>query len=158
MKHIDLTEFTLFLLAIAIFVPIQINASTRKKTWQIRGAIIAAVLLLYAIVVGINLRPVPANGDTTVYVTSTGSKYHNENCRHLSQSKIKTTLSDAIADGYGDCAHCITPDYIAETFTTTLYDLYDPTSIKGYGLGVLGASAFISLFFIPALIRKIRKR
>ena len=42
----------------------------------------------------------------TVYVTRTGKKYHADGCRYLSQSKIKTTLSDAQDDGYAACSVC----------------------------------------------------
>lgn len=44
--------------------------------------------------------------ETTVYVTRTGEKYHRRNCRYLSRSKITTTKSKAIKDGYGACKVC----------------------------------------------------
>lgn len=157
MKHIDLTEFTLFLLAIAVLVPIQIKASTPKKTWQIRGIIIAAVLLLYAIVVGINLRPVPSNGDTTVYITSTGNKYHSESCRHLSKSKIETTLAEAITDGYGDCAHCNTPDYNSETITPKFSELYSKNGLQTTGIVIAVCVVFYGSVFIGIYILDRKK-
>jgi hypothetical protein len=42
----------------------------------------------------------------TVYVTKTGEKYHRDECRYLSRSKIATTLKDAVANGYGPCSVC----------------------------------------------------
>jgi hypothetical protein len=45
----------------------------------------------------------------TVYVTKTGSKFHNDGCRYLSQSKISLDLSAAIAKGYGPCSVCKPP-------------------------------------------------
>lgn len=42
----------------------------------------------------------------TVYVTETGSKYHENGCQYLHSSKIPTTYLDAIADGYSRCSRC----------------------------------------------------
>ena len=47
---------------------------------------------------------------TTVYITKTGKKYHRDGCRYLSQSKIKTTLKEAKANGYTACKVCHPPD------------------------------------------------
>lgn len=44
--------------------------------------------------------------ETTVYITRTGEKYHRDNCRYLSRSKITTTKSQAVKDGYGACKVC----------------------------------------------------
>ena len=45
----------------------------------------------------------------TVYITRTGEKYHRDGCRHLSRSKIATTLKEAVARGYGACSVCKPP-------------------------------------------------
>jgi len=45
----------------------------------------------------------------TVYVTKTGKKYHSENCRSLSHSKIEITLSKAQEYGYSACSVCKPP-------------------------------------------------
>jgi hypothetical protein len=45
----------------------------------------------------------------TVYITRTGEKYHREGCRHLSRSKIATTLKEAVARGFGACSVCKPP-------------------------------------------------
>lgn len=42
----------------------------------------------------------------TVYITKTGSKYHNSGCQYLRQSKIAISLSDAKAQGYSACSRC----------------------------------------------------
>ncbi len=47
-------------------------------------------------------------GDTTVYVTRTGKKYHRDGCRSLSRSRIPMKLSEA-AKRYGRCAVCRPP-------------------------------------------------
>lgn len=44
--------------------------------------------------------------ETTVYITNTGKKYHRDNCRYLSRSKIATTKPKAVKDGYGACKVC----------------------------------------------------
>ena len=43
---------------------------------------------------------------TTAYTTKTGKKYHRENCRYLSRSKIKTTIQKAKSFGYTACSVC----------------------------------------------------
>lgn len=44
--------------------------------------------------------------ERTVYITKTGTKYHNASCRHLKKSKIEISLSDAVARGYEPCKTC----------------------------------------------------
>lgn len=46
----------------------------------------------------------------TVYITRTGKKYHVSGCRYLRQSKIKTNLAQAKADGYKPCKVCDPPE------------------------------------------------
>ncbi len=43
---------------------------------------------------------------TTVYITATGSKYHKEDCRYLTYSKIKVSLKDAQEAYYIPCSVC----------------------------------------------------
>ena len=49
------------------------------------------------------------NADTTVYITETGQKYHNDGCKYLSDSKIAISLSRAISAGYEPCSICNAP-------------------------------------------------
>jgi micrococcal nuclease len=44
----------------------------------------------------------------TVYVTSSGSKYHRDNCRYLSKSKRAITLAEA-STRYSPCKVCVPP-------------------------------------------------
>lgn len=44
--------------------------------------------------------------ETIVWITNTGTKYHRENCDSLSNSKIETTLEEAIAKGLEPCKKC----------------------------------------------------
>ena len=48
-------------------------------------------------------------GETKVYITRTGKKYHRDGCRSLSKSKIEVTLTEAKARGYGACKICKPP-------------------------------------------------
>lgn len=50
-----------------------------------------------------------ASDEFIVYVTRTGEKYHRESCSYLRQSKIETTLSEAVEDGYTPCSRCHPP-------------------------------------------------
>ena len=47
-----------------------------------------------------------SEGDTRVYVTKSGSKYHTGECEHLGKSKVPIKLSDAIVEGYMPCQKC----------------------------------------------------
>jgi hypothetical protein len=42
----------------------------------------------------------------TVYITKTGTKYHEETCRYLSKSKISVELTKAKEGGYTACSVC----------------------------------------------------
>jgi len=42
----------------------------------------------------------------TVYITKTGSKYHKETCRYLSNSSIAVELLKAEENGYTACSVC----------------------------------------------------
>jgi competence protein ComEC len=50
------------------------------------------------------------SNDMTVYITNTGKRYHLDGCRHLSKSKIETTLSAAKAQGLTACGTCHPPE------------------------------------------------
>ena len=50
--------------------------------------------------------PSGADGETIVYITETGSKYHYSTCRTLKDSRIKTTLDSALNNGYTACGIC----------------------------------------------------
>jgi len=54
------------------------------------------------------------NGDTIVYITKTGAKYHRAGCRSLAKSSIPIKLRDAVAKGYGACKVCKPPELIAK--------------------------------------------
>ena len=41
-----------------------------------------------------------------VYITRTGSKYHEAGCRHLRLSQSSVSLKDAEAQGFAPCKHC----------------------------------------------------
>ncbi|WP_317897092.1 hypothetical protein [Aurantibacillus circumpalustris] len=41
-----------------------------------------------------------------VYITKTGAKYHQGDCRYLSHSKFSIELKDALLQGYDACKVC----------------------------------------------------
>ena len=41
-----------------------------------------------------------------VYVTKSGTKYHNQGCQHLEKSCIEKDLTDAQNQGYTPCSRC----------------------------------------------------
>jgi hypothetical protein len=44
--------------------------------------------------------------EETVYITDTGTKYHNNTCRYLNESKIEINIDEAIKQGYTKCSIC----------------------------------------------------
>ncbi|WP_103135165.1 thermonuclease family protein [Mesotoga sp. B105.6.4] len=44
--------------------------------------------------------------DPIVYITDTGTKYHRDGCRYLSESVVAIRLSEAIRRGYEPCSVC----------------------------------------------------
>lgn len=48
-------------------------------------------------------------GETTVYITNTGEKYHMSGCQYLRKSKIAIGLGNAQAQGYTACSKCNPP-------------------------------------------------
>src|SRR5437762_931006 len=53
----------------------------------------------------------------TVYITKTGEKYHESDCRYLSRSKIAIELKDALDRGYGACKMCSPPQTVSNKRT-----------------------------------------
>ena len=72
-----------------------------------------AVITAFLVVVGTFITGAvkinAASGDTIVYITKTGEKYHNAGCGSLSKSKIETTLQSAVDRGYEPCKKCKPP-------------------------------------------------
>lgn len=52
---------------------------------------------------------IAAKSSTTVYITRTGAKYHQETCRHLKKSKKAISLQVAKTRGYTPCKVCRPP-------------------------------------------------
>jgi methylphosphotriester-DNA--protein-cysteine methyltransferase len=70
-----------------------------KKRFAIILVLFLVSMILYA-----------AGGDTIVYITKTGSKYHTATCSSLRKSKIETTLRNAVSKGLGPCSRCDPPE------------------------------------------------
>ena len=62
--------------------------------------------------------------DYTCYTTTYGECYHEGTCHHLSQSSHKTTVADALEDGYRACSVCDPPHKLPVIITETKY-IYD---------------------------------
>ena len=74
-----------------------------KKTVSI---ILAVILMLSLAVVAY---AATAAGDTIVYRTASGSKYHKEGCASLKDNGIKITLAEAVEKGLEPCSKCNPP-------------------------------------------------
>ena len=72
-------------------------------------AVITAFLMVVGTFITSDIKVSAAGGDTTVYITKTGEKYHSDGCGSLSKSKIATTLQDAVDKGYEACKKCKPP-------------------------------------------------
>jgi methylphosphotriester-DNA--protein-cysteine methyltransferase len=66
--------------------------------------------LLVVIVIIIAITGYAATGETTVYITNTGEKYHTERCASVRKSKIAITLEQAVSRGYEPCKRCKPPE------------------------------------------------
>lgn len=81
----------------------------KRALWFLTFLVLA--VFLFASVSAIaspNTTPL-VSGDTIVYVTRTGSKYHRDGCSSLSRSKIEITLKEAVEEGYEPCKRCKPP-------------------------------------------------
>lgn len=71
---------------------------------------IVVLLLIYLVLFAVFFIRKAPNGDRTVYTTSTGECYHTSGCSSLTYSKYRTTLSDAVDEGYRSCDNCDPPE------------------------------------------------
>lgn len=90
--------------------------------------IAATLLCLLAFVVLLCPVAYAASGDTTVYITRTGERYHDAGCRYLSKSCIEITLQAAVDGGYTPCKVCHPPTLdVAAAFTLPPRPTYSPS-------------------------------
>ena len=93
-------------------------------------AVITAVLIVVGTFITGDIKVIAASGDTTVYITKTGEKYHADGCRSLSKSKIETTLQSAVDRGYEACKVCKPPKLdSASTETATQTNVAAQTKV-----------------------------
>jgi hypothetical protein len=64
------------------------------------------IIVLVCLIAGIGFAAAP---DFIVYITDTGTRYHLEQCSTLRNSKIQTTLGQAVLKGLGPCQICKPP-------------------------------------------------
>lgn len=72
------------------------------------------LLLVIGMVFSLPVTTLAASGDTIVYVTRTGEKYHSDGCQYLRKSQIPISLQDAINSGYSACSRCNPPVLTAQ--------------------------------------------
>ena len=94
---------------------------------------VAAFLCLLIFVVLLCPVAYAASGDTVVYITRTGERYHDAGCRYLSKSCIETTLQAAVNGGYTPCKVCHPPSLdTAAAFTLPPRPTYSPVPTVSY--------------------------
>ena len=76
--------------------------------------VVLVICFLYLLGATANTLEVP--GDTIVYVTDSGTKYHRDGCSYL-ESKYAITKRDAERKGYEPCSRC-DPDVKTGTYTS----------------------------------------
>lgn len=69
----------------------------------------------------------------TVYVTKSGKKYHEENCRYLSNTSYSLNLVEATEKGYTACSIC--KPTLTQTETNSVKSLYSNNSSKSNSSG-----------------------
>ena len=95
--------------------------------------IAASFLCLLAFVVLLCPVAYAASGDTTVYITRSGERYHDAGCRYLSKSCIETTLQTAVDGGYTPCKVCHPPTLdVAAAFTLPPRPTYSTTPMVSH--------------------------
>ena len=67
------------------------------------------LVLVMALALAVTAYAVTASGDTIVYRTSSGSKYHLEDCASLKGNGIEITLAEAVEKGLEPCSKCNPP-------------------------------------------------
>ena len=70
---------------------------------------LAVILLAALIIAAVFVFLQGSEGETTVYVTNSGGRYHLDGCSSLSRSKIAVTLNEAANSGYTACGVCKPP-------------------------------------------------
>ena len=65
--------------------------------------------LLFALAAANGVAQGTAPGDTLVFTTNTGTRYHRESCSSLRNSKIRITLDEAARRGLEPCGICKAP-------------------------------------------------
>lgn len=157
-KFPDLTGVTFGILFLAIVLIPQVRTHRQKITWSIRIGIAFVAILSIAIILRVNLQPIKENGDVTVCVTDTGTKYHSEECRHLYNSSHSTSLKAAVNHGYRKCSNCSSPVYIKETIIPTLQNLFPSVTLKNLSIVSLAIMANLLIIFLPYYISKLIKK
>lgn len=112
------------------------------------------------------------NGDTIVYVTTYGEKYHRSTCGYLWNSSRAITLRDAVLKGYGRCARCRPPVFNGTIPTPTPKPVPTPqktpapsaaaqsekqTSGSGWAV-LIYVAIFAAMFFPSTPTKKTRRR
>ena len=57
---------------------------------------VLSTMVTLILIASMSITSLAASGDTTVYVTKTGEKYHVGSCSYLRQSKIPISLAGAV--------------------------------------------------------------
>ena len=65
--------------------------------------------LVLVLVFSLTVPAFAASGDTIVYKTRTGEKYHSDGCQYLRQSCYEITLAKAVDAGLSPCSKCHPP-------------------------------------------------
>ena len=142
------------ILAVAACIIPQIQTNNPKKNRTIRLSIAGAAIVISAVIIIVHLIPIPANGQHLVYITSTGTKYHDMSCQHLHSSCIETTLASAIGQGYSACSQCQTPVYFPTDYQRTLLDLFNRQSLLTIVYIILAIGILCLLHYLLYLVYK----
>lgn len=76
---------------------------------------IYSLILALVLVVALGLTALAASGDTEVYRTPSGTKYHTESCSSLKGAGEAVTLEEAVKAGLEPCSKCNPPTLTAST-------------------------------------------
>lgn len=89
------------------------NSRDKFILYLFRSISVIIVLFFWTIICFKVVELTRPNGNTVVFITHTGEKYHTSSCKYLEISSSSITLQEADTQGYRACSICEPPEYIS---------------------------------------------
>ena len=104
-------------------------------------SILLVLILAFTLVVSVYA----ASGDTIVYCTSSGSKYHKDGCSSLKGNGVAITLQEAVDKGLEPCSKCNPPTLdTADSSSTAASETAEASEAATAVAGTAAAAASVT--------------